>query len=154
MTLDESVETTKVKNSNTETLGIPSATTVNDKLKDDMEDSFFSNLTRTINEYYEAVRKSRFAVYFCVLVYICICVLGNIVTGIILYKHNSNSSEQEVIQSSIPINNMNNSKEYTEEDYFELYQLFLNDNKSQVRRYSKILYSIYLKNSKFNVVEL
>ena len=51
------------------------------------EDSTRSNVIRFVQNICNSISKSKFPTYICIIFYITICVLGNIVTGIMVFKH-------------------------------------------------------------------
>ena len=132
MALENTIETTNVKKT---TILQMASSIENNRIKSNMDSSSSYDVTMKIRVYYEALTKSNFLVYFCLLLYICICLVGNIVTGVILYKHQNTPPALEDIAPLVPINV---SKEYTEEEYFDLYQLFMNGSNEQVSNYLSI----------------
>ena len=103
MALENTIETTNVKKTNQTILQMASSIE-NNRIKSNMDSSSSYDVTMKIRVYYEALTKSNFLVYFCLLLYICICLVGNIVTGIILYKHQNTPPALEDIAPLVPIN--------------------------------------------------
>ena len=62
------------------------------------EESFFSRVKYWVNGNYEFLRHSKLPIFLCIVIYILICLVGNLVTGIIWFKHNrylmDNSSKE------------------------------------------------------------
>ena len=132
--MENPIETTNVKKMNQTSIETPSSIE-NNRIKSNIQSSSSYHATMNIRVYYEALTKSKFLVYFCLLLYICICLLGNIVTGVILHQHQNSSPSVDDIAPIVPINV---SKEYTEEEYFDLYQLFMNETTEQVSNHLSI----------------
>ena len=106
-----------------------------------------SSIARSIKLRYDAIMKSKFPTYLCIFIYFVICLLGNVVTGIIFFKHQQHSTELDtdnnisndllfniqlnestVLDSSLEFDN-----EFSQtEDYFDLYQLFVNESNNAV----------------------
>ena len=136
MALKTTVETATVNKMTHISLETP-LSAENNRIKSNTEVPFSSDATMKIRIYYKALKKSKFPLCFCLLLYIFICLLGNIVTGILLYKQQSTSpeveDEEEYLRTNIALPApVNVSKEITEEEYFDLYQLFMNESKEQV----------------------
>ena len=120
---------------------------------DQVEDeSYFYKCMSFFRLKYNAIMKSKAPVCLLVSIYIFICVLGNIVTGIIFFKHRGEDDRSEALSTitdklhlnnSIPAEALNNTEarfEYFDysEDYaaqseeWNLYLLFSNDSNNEV----------------------
>ena len=129
--MEDTIETTTVNKTTNIIPEMPSSVE-NNRLNTINDDPFPTDVRMKIRLFYETVRKSKFLVYFGLLLYICICLLGNIVTGVIFYKHQNISPQIDDIEDIAPLVPLNASKEYTEEEYLDLYQLFMNESNEQV----------------------
>ena len=62
------------------------------------EESFFSRVKYWIKGNYEFLKNSKLPTLLCIVIYILICLVGNLVTGIIWFKHDryaiANSSKE------------------------------------------------------------
>ena len=120
---------------------------------DQVEDeTYFNKCMSFFRLKYNAIMKSKAPVCLLVSIYIFICVLGNIVTGIIFFKHRGEDDQSEALNTitdklhlndSIPSEALNNTEagfEYFDysEDYaaqseeWNLYLLFSNDSNNEV----------------------
>ena len=57
------------------------------------EESFCFRATCLIKKYHNVIMSSNFPTYFCIFIYILICLIGNIVTGVIWFQHNNRPTE-------------------------------------------------------------
>lgn len=69
-----------------------------------LEESFFSRVKYCIKGNYELLRNSKLPTFLCIVIYILICLVGNLVTGIIWFKHNRYSMDN----SSKELSGINN----------------------------------------------
>ena len=116
----------------------------------DTDGSNCLHITSYIKSKYEAVMKTRFPIYFCVLVYIVICSLGNTVMALIFWKHHNSSTEMALNENfsahdnlllNIDLNDtsiLDSSIEF-DEDFFEtddlsFYHIFINESENEVSK--------------------
>ena len=96
--------------------------------------------------------KTRFPIYFCGLVYIVICLLGNTVMALIFWKHHNSSTEMTLNDNfsahdnlllNIDLNDtsiLDSSIEF-DEDFFEtddlsFYHIFINESENEVSKFN------------------
>ena len=106
-----------------------------------------SGIATFIKLRYDAVMKSKFPTYFCISIYFFICLLGNVVTGIIFFKHrqhstgmpemNPNSSDNmlfniELNESTLLEQSIEFDDDFSQTEEFNLYQLFVNESNNEV----------------------
>ena len=77
------------------------------------EESFFSRVKYKLKENYEFLRHSKLPIFLCIVIYILICLVGNLVTGIIWFKHNRYSMDN----SSKELSEINNLSSLTLLDF-------------------------------------
>ena len=63
--------------------------------------SVFSSYFNGLQAHFQSVIKSKAPMYLCITSYIIICLLGNIVTGILLVKHHFTSHEEMEIMNNL-----------------------------------------------------
>ena len=107
--MEDTIETTTVNKTTNKILEMPSSVE-NNRLNSINDDPFPTDVRMKIRLFYKALTKSKFLVYFCLLLYICICLLGNIVTGVIFYKHKNTSPQIDDIEDIGPLVPLNLSQ--------------------------------------------
>jgi hypothetical protein len=106
-----------------------------------------SSIARLIKLRYDAIMKSKFPAYLCISTYFVICLLGNVVTGIIFFKHRQHSTGMPETNNNVSDNMLFNidlnestffdssfefDNEYLETEEFDLYRLFVNESSNVV----------------------
>ena len=98
---------------------------------------------------YASIMKSKFPEYLCMFIYVVICLLGNIVTGVIFLDHHLTSIGMrksdnistnylfnlELNESTILDSSFDFDMEFMEAEQFDLYQIFVNESASEVSQF-------------------
>ena len=100
---------------------------------------YFCKITRS------ALLKSNFAAYSCIIVYIIICLLGNVVTGVIVYKHLGlqSPSWKSLFQTELPMDEkltkpeLDYDTEYVEKSDINVQFFDLNKTENEVSQFKK-----------------
>ena len=119
---------------------------------------------------YNQIMQSKFPVCFCMLLYFFICLFGNVVTGIFLYKHEFMTKQNETIKDILTTRldssdslqaNKNNqtlisdTEDHTKIENFDLNEIIkhieFNHSSVEVSRKISTQYSIYLLNQKIYI---
>ena len=99
--------------------------------------SFCVSIKNVLRLRYNQVMRSKFPVCFCILLYLFICLFGNVVTGIFLYKHQFMPKKNETMKDilttrldssdSLQVNKNNQTPTSDTEDPTKIENAELND---------------------------